>query len=149
MDEKQKGRIERYLLNASRFLWGLGRGNQKQTYAWLEHKGFAFTRARYGLVLQQLLRNPGLEELLRSLIIPSVRERFPDETLDALRRFWHLGERPNLNRVNQLQVQGSDYGIWRPFLEIDTQFQYVEKWGELAGVWFEEIEPWFKEESEE
>ena len=28
-----------------------------------------------------------------------------------------------------------------PFLEINTQFNYVKKWGEFAGVWFEEIEP--------
>jgi hypothetical protein len=27
-----------------------------------------------------------------------------------------------------------------PFIEVNTQFNYVERWGEFAGPWFEEIE---------
>ena len=27
-----------------------------------------------------------------------------------------------------------------PFVDMNTQFNYVEGWGEFAGVWFEEIE---------
>lgn len=150
MDDKQKGRIERYLLNADRFMWGLPPGNQKETYSWLERKGFRFTRARYGLVAQQLLRDPGLEELLTRLIIPAVREQFPNETLNTLRKFWLLGELPDLKPVSQMKVEGRGYAgpdqafHWRPFIEISTQFHYVERWGELAGIWFEEIEPWVK-----
>ena len=151
MDDKQKGKIERYLLNADRFMWGLGPNNQKENYTWLKHKGFQFTRASYGLVIQQLLRDPGLEDILTRLIIPIVREQFPHETLDTLRKLWFLGELPDLKRVNELKVEGkgnagSDRAFhWRPFLEIHTQFHYTERWGELAGIWFEEIEPWLKE----
>ncbi|KSV18888.1 hypothetical protein DA01_07890 [Dehalococcoides mccartyi] len=151
MEQRQRGRIERYLLNTDRFIWGLGRGNQKKTYSWLEYKGFRFSKAKYGLVIQQLLRDPGLEELLIKIIIPTVRECFPENTLNTLRKFWNLGELPDLKQVSQLKVEGNGYPgpdqafHWRPFLEIDTQFHYVERWGELAGIWFEEIEPWANE----
>jgi len=154
MDDKQKGRIERYLLNADRFMWGLGPGNQKETYTWLEDKKFRFTKARYGLVIQQLLRNPGLEELLTRLVIPTVKEMFPDDTLNELRKLWNIGELPDLKKdINRLEVKGKgnpgpDRAFhWRSFVEISTQFHYVERWGELAGIWFEEIEPWIRESS--
>jgi len=152
MDDKQKGRIERYLLNADRFMWGLGPGNQQKNYKWLEDKGFRFTRARYGLVTQQLLRHPGIEELLTRLVIPTVKEMFPDDTLNELRKLWYIGELPDLKKdINRLKVKGKGYKgdpgpdrafQWRPFIEISTQFHYVERWGDFAGVWFEEIEPY-------
>jgi hypothetical protein len=156
MENKQKGRIERYLLNAHPFMWGLGPGNQKDNYDWLEQPRFhfRFTRAKYGLVLQQLLRDPGLDEVLTRLIIPEVKARFPDETLNTLRKFWLLGELPDLEQVKKLKVLGFGKPSpecahdWRPFLEINTQskeFHYVERWGELAGIWFEEIEPYLQQ----
>lgn len=152
MDDKQKRKIERYLMNANRFMWGLGPGNQQKNYDWLEDEEFKFTRTRYGLVTQQLLRNPGIEELLTTLVIPTVKEMFPDDTLNELRKLWYIGELPNLKKdINRLEVNGKvDPGPdrafhWRPFVEISTQFHYVERWGELAGVWFEEIEPWIGE----
>lgn len=150
MDDIQRGRIERYLLNADRFMWGLGRGNQRENYQWLEGKGFRFSRARYSLVVEQLLRHPGLEELLIRLIIPVVKELMPDDTLDELRRLWHAGQLPDLKKdLSRLEVKGEgnpgpDRAFhWWPFVEISTQFHYVERWGQLAGIWFEEIEPWW------
>lgn len=147
MDDAQKGRIERYLMNADRFMWGLGPGNQQDNYRWLEDKGFHFTKARYSLVTQQLLRHPGIEELLTKIIIPIVKETFPEDTLNELRKFWYIGQLPGLKDIDKLEVKGKgDPGPhrafhWRPFLEISTQFHYVERWGELAGIWFEEIQP--------
>ncbi len=155
MDNRQKERIERYLLNADRFMWDLGPGNQEKNYDWLEGKGLRFAKAKYSLVLQQLLRNPGLEELLTRVIIPTVRERFPDKTRDELRKFWNAGELPNLKKdLRNLEVNGRGYAgpdrafHWWPFVEISTQFHYVQRWGQLAGIWFEEIEPWMTEQEE-
>lgn len=151
MDEKKKGRIERYLMNASRFMWGLGPGNQKANYAWLEKEGFKFSRARYGLVTHQLLRYPGIEKLLNKLIIPAVKERFPEDTLSALKEHWYRGEWPNLSNLKGMDVKGkgepgADRAFhWHPFVEISTQFHYVERWGNFAGIWFEEIEPLLNE----
>lgn len=146
MDDKQKGRIEHYLMNADRFMWGLGPGNQRQNYAWLVKEEFKFTRTNYGLVTQQLIRYPGIMEILNRLIIPSVKAYFPEATINALREHWHRGERPSLSTLKSLDVKGKgDPGPdrafhWRPFVEVSTQFHYVERWGELAGIWFEEIE---------
>jgi len=147
MDDRQKQRIERYLMNASRFLWGLCHGrNQKETYRWLERKGYKFTRARYGLVVQQLLLYPGLEGILKDIVIPIVEDSFPEATLNILREHWYRGELPSLSGLKNLIVRGNDTAgpdqafHWRPFIEIDTQFHYVRRWGEFAGVWFEEIE---------
>ena len=146
MDDKQRLRLERYLMNASRFLWGLGPGNQRKTYDWLEKEGFKFSRARYGLVTQQLLRYPGIEKLLSDLIIPTVNNYYPDTTLNTLREHWYRGEWPNLKTTDTLEVKGKyEPGPhravwWRPFVNINTQFHYVENWGEFAGIWFEEIE---------
>ena len=146
MDDKQKERIEHYLMNADRFMWGLGPGNQRQNYAWLEKEGFKFTRTTYGLVTQQLIRYPGIMEILNRLIIPTVKAIFPEATINVLQEHWHRGERPDLPTLNRLDVKGKgepgpDRAFhWRPFIEISTQFHYIERWGELAGIWFEEIE---------
>jgi len=154
MESQQQRRVEHYLINADHFLWGLTPGNQQKTYEWLEKQmGFHFTKAKYGLVIQQLLRDPGVEVVLKRLVVLGVAARFPAETLDALRRLWNLGELPDLKKdlsvltVNGEGYAGPDRGFhWRPFVEINTQFHYVERWGNLAGVWFEEIEPWMREE---
>jgi hypothetical protein len=146
MDERQKRRLEHYLMNADRFMWGLGPGNQRQNYAWLLKEGFKFTRTNYGLVIQQLIRYPGIIEILNKLIIPTVKSIFPEPTINVLREHWLRGERPSLSTLNSLDIKekgppGPDRAFhWRPFIEISTQFHYVERWGELAGIWFEEIE---------
>ena len=31
------------------------------------------------------------------------------------------------------------------FLQINTQWDYVERWTVFGGLWFEEIEPWIRE----
>ncbi len=93
MDAKQKGKLERYFKNASRFLWGLGNGNQKETYRWLKSYGkqrlgsdFDFKEGPYREVIAQLLQNPGIERLLKDLVVPRVRELFSDQALEFLQR---------------------------------------------------------------
>jgi hypothetical protein len=136
MDAAQRGKLERYFRNSQRFLWGLGKGkNQEGTYKWLSQKGLSFTKGAYGPVTRQLLENPGIEALLRDVIIPQVKQGFTDKALEYLRACWHAGTTPDLALLKS-------YGAWEtsPFLEINTQFKYVERWGEFAGLWFEEIE---------
>ena len=152
MESGRKRRLEHYLMNADRFMWGLGPGNQQENYRWLESKKLKFTRARYGLVTQQLINYPGIEEILKVIVIPSVEEQFPSTTLEMLREHWMRGEHPELSKLNKLELgdrknPGPDRAfLWRPFIEIDTQFHYVERWGELTGTWFEEIEPYLSME---
>lgn len=167
MKEDQKRRLSNYLLNASRFLWGLGpklkkdagQSSQNATYKWLHDKGFDFTRANYSEVTRQLLRHPGIEELVDRLIVPVTTDEYPDDTLNKLRTSWQTGKIPGYDEIVGLSVRKRGYSNediafeWLPFLEISylpkddnrPSSKYVQRWGEFAGVWFEEIEPWIKE----
>jgi len=136
MDEKQKRKLERYLKNSTRFLWGLGPGNQKDNYEWLRAEGFEFTDGSYDHVTNQLLENYGIEQILKRIVIPRVQKLFIKKAIDFLRESWQAGSKPD---VSFLRLYGIDKPL--PFLEVNTQFNYVERWGELAGIWFEEIEP--------
>lgn len=138
MDPKKKAKLERYLKNASRFLWGLSPGNQKETYEWLsKRKRLVFEKGTYTYVTDQLLREPGIERLLKELIIPRVKEQFTDKALEYLRSCWQAGTTPDMSF---LKLYGINEKNAHPFLEINLQYNYVERWGEFAGVWFEEIE---------
>lgn len=135
MDAKQKGKLERYFKNSSKFLWGLGCGNQKETYQWLRGKGFVFDNGSYAHVTTQLLDNPGIEKILKTLIIPRVKELFTEKAIDFLRTCWQAGTVPNMSFLKLYNIRNAS-----PLLEVNPQFNYVERWGELAGLWFEEIE---------
>lgn len=148
MDAEQKGKLERYFKNSSRFLWGLSRENQKVTYPWLKNKGkriwgpnFDFKDGSYNDVTEQLLKNPGIERLIKDLIIPMIEDQFREKALEFLRLSWNAGTRPTISYLKQYNIKDAF-----PFLEINQQFNYVERWGEFAGVWFEEIEPLLKKD---
>ncbi len=145
MDAEQIGKLERYFKNSSHFLWGLSRSNQKLTYPWLRNKGkllwgtqFDFRDGPYSKVAAQLLENPGIERLLKDFIIPRVKELFNDKALEFLRMSWNAGTTPSVSYLKQYNIE-----VAYPFLEMNTQYNYVERWGEFAGVWFEEIEDAF------
>jgi len=133
--DKQRQKLERYLKNASRFLWGLGPGNQKENYEWLRKKGFEFDSGSYDNVTTQLVEKYGIENLLKNLIVSRVKELFSEKAIDFLRDSWRAGTRPDMSFLRLYNIKNPF-----PFLEVNTQFNYVERWGELAGVWFEEIE---------
>lgn len=135
MDANQKSKLERYFRNSSRFLWGLGSGNQKETYRWLRGQGYEFDNGPYAHVTNQLLENPGIEKILKDLVIPRVKEMFSAEAIEALHQCWNTGMLPNMSFLRTYNIRDAF-----PFLEINTQFNYVERWGEFAGIWFEEIQ---------
>lgn len=149
MDDRQKAKLERYFRNSSRFLWGLvppDRRNQKESYAWLRGKGCRnFKEGRYRYVIAQLLDDPGIERLLTDVVIPRVRdELFTAEFLKYLRQRWNEGHPPEMSDLHEYGVKvekPKDALPLVPFLEVNTQYSYVERWGEFAGLWFEEIEP--------
>ena len=144
MDAKQKGKLERYCQNASRFLWGLGDKNQKETYRWLktygkQHLGpdFDFKEGPYREVMAQLLQNPGIERLLKDLVIPRVRDLFSKQALEFLRVSWKAGTLPDISYLKHYNISIEDDN---PFLEINRWYKNVERWGDFAGIWFEEID---------
>jgi hypothetical protein len=136
MDENQKQKLERYLKNSARFLWGLGPGNQKENYKWLRQRGFEFNDGTYDHVTNQLLDNYEIEQIIKRIVIPRVKdELYTHKALDFLRESWRAGSKPDMSFLNHYSIQPPT-----PFLEVNTQFNFVERWGDLAGVWFEEIE---------
>lgn len=135
MDAKKKAKLERYFKNSSRFIWGLGQGNQRETYRWLRAKGFTFDDGSYARVTDQLLENPGIEKLINELIVPRIKELFSDKSIEFLRSCWQAGTRPDVSFLKLYNIRDA-----LPFLEVNSQFAYVERWGEFAAMWFEEIE---------
>lgn len=156
-------RIEAYTRHSSRFLFGLmpklGKkgveSHQSLVYDWLDNKGFKFIRTNYNGVLDQLLRYPGLEEIINKIFIGVTEEQFPENTLNTLRNFWNNGIIPKYADIEKLEVkyrgQKSEETpfTWAPFLIIgylpeskSDKDKYVERWGEFAAVYFMEIEPY-------
>ncbi len=137
MDQNQRDKLERYFRNANRFLWGLSRENQKNTYPWLSDKGYDIpSRTSYADATDLLLANYGIEALLGDLIVPRVEELFTAGALDFLRTCWQNGIRPDIHLTHAYNMKDA-----YPFLKINLQYNYVEGWGTFAGLWFEEIEP--------
>ncbi len=136
MDEIQKGKLERYFKNATRFLWGLGPGNQKVTYKWLREKKFDFNDGTYDHVTNQLLQNYGIEQIIKRIVIPRVKELYSHKAMEFLKNSWYAGSKPDMSFLNHFGIRTPT-----PFLEVNMQFNFVERWGDLASVWFEEIEP--------
>jgi hypothetical protein len=69
------------------------------------------------------------------LVVPTVHERFSNEALEYLRGCWDEGRLPDTSFQLRFKIEDS-----LPFLEVNKQSKDVERWGEFAGVWFEEIE---------
>ena len=144
MDAKQKAKLERYFKNASRFLWGLGNNNQKETYRWLKAYGkqrlghdFDFKEGPYKNVIAQLLQNPGIERLLKDIVVPRVNELYNDKVLEFLRLSWNAGTIPD---ISYLKIYNINIEDTNPFLEVNKWYKHVERWGDFAGIWFEEMD---------
>jgi len=136
VENEKKAKLERYLRNSSRFLWGLPRSNQKEAYAWLRSKGYDFDNGAYAHSTGQLLQKYGIEQIMHDIVVPRVKELFSEGAIDFLRGCWLNGMLPQKSVLDTYNIRDAS-----PFLEVNSQFNYVERWGELAGLWFEEIEP--------
>jgi hypothetical protein len=139
MDEKKKAKLERCLMNARSFLWGVSpptryQATQKEIYAWLRRKQLEFKGGPYPHVLKQLLADPGIEKLINDVIIPRVQEQFGPKLLEYMRECWMAGTVPDVSILSRYKVSSGE-----PFFDQRTLF-HSPKWMELAWVWFEEIE---------
>jgi hypothetical protein len=160
--QKYGERIAHLLFNSNRFFWGVLPGTQRDVYCWLhDKKHLQFRRGTYNAVTSQLIDKYGIEYLLLDMIVPFITAVFPERTIDNLRHYWQKkGHPPEFVVLQKLETKlplqyfkfypGNDNSvIWWPFVKINTLYQksYVERWGELAGIWFEEIEPWLQNKS--
>ena len=153
MDAGQREKLERYLRNANRFLWGLGPGNQRKTYEWMEYRGFNDSGSRfkssYADTTEKLVKYYGIERIMRDIIKKRIDDTFPAPFIEFLRNCWKTGVCPS---VDMLKANGFisilDNRDLEALLLYNKQFNFIEGWGTLAGVWFEEIEPYLEENSQ-
>ena len=164
-----KEKLKRYLLNADPFLWNvLDNKNKKGRIRELKAMDFLSgysegTNANYSRINQDLLVELGIEGILERIVIPKVRRLFAEEIMDYFRRCWEQGQTPALDylreqglyrrRYSTREVYESHLHIDQPpsgykdpsfvFFQIQTQYNFVERWTVFAGLWFEEIEPLF------
>ena len=162
MAREQREKLKRYLINADPFLWGvLEQRNKKGRLKELKKMGFLGgysekSNATYSRINQDLLIELDLEGILKQIVIPKVRQRIGQESLSGLRRFWDQGEIPSRDFLKDNKLYKSRVLIWKEetelkapghiFLQIDVNKNFVERWTVLAGLWFEEIEPWLEKE---
>lgn len=134
MEATKFEKLERYLKNAEEFFWVLKYGNRDDKYEWLENMGFTFKKGTYAHVIRQLLEKHGIEVLVRRIVIPRVKETFTPPALEYLKACWREGTRPDILLLKHYNIEDPF-----PFLEINQQYNYVKRWGEFAGLWFEEM----------
>ncbi len=162
---EQAEKLKRYLFNADPFLWGvLEANNKKARLKEIRALGFLSGYSEgsnpiYSKVNQDLLAELGIEGVLEHIVVPKVIKRLGTEVLHNFRLRWDQGQTPpkeylkekGLYRVHRFAwgEKWEDKRVVAPkepafiFVEINTQFDYVERWTAFAGLWFEEIEPLF------
>lgn len=167
MSREKKDKLKRYMLNADPFLWGLLQTkNKKQRLKELKAMGLLAqhpesTNASYGKINHDLLKEIGIEGVLERIVVPNVKRLFIEDVLAYFNRCWEEGQPPDLEYLRDHRLYPRRYGTRevheRPvhiaeapsgykdpafiFFQIDTQYNYVLRWTNFAGVWFEEIEP--------
>jgi hypothetical protein len=159
----QAEKLKRYFINAEPFLWGVLEARNKKNRL-KEIKGLGFlsnysegSNPIYSRMNQDLLIELGIEGILERIVVPQVRNRFDKEALRTLRRYWEQGCTPDKKYLKETKLYLHHRFVWREeredkrpippkepahiFLQINTQWDYVERWTVFAGLWFEEIEP--------
>ncbi len=164
---EQAEKLKRYFINTDPFLWGvLENKNKKGRLQELRKLGFLMgysegSNATYSKVNQDLLVEIGIEGILERIVIPKITNGFDLEVLRYFRRCWEQGQTPDMNYLKERKLyrrrifaednvyDGSESRVVRHkdpahlFFQIDTQYNFVERWTVFAGLWFEEIEPLF------
>ena len=164
----QAEKLKRYFINAEPFLWGVLEGRKKKDRL-KEIKALGFltgysegSNPIYSRINQDLLVELGIEGILEHIVVPQVRKRLDTEVLRSLRRYWEQGRIPDKDYLKDNKLYRFPRFVWKGeewedkrivvpkgpahiFVQIHTQFDYVERWTVFAGLWFEEIEPWIRE----
>ena len=159
-------KFKRIILNSHPFLFGvLEKRNKKGRMQELQELGFLKSYSQgsnpnYSRFYEDLIKEIGVQGIIEKIIVKRLGERFTPEVLDYLRRCWYLGQLPSFDDVKKFGLfkkhpftsEVNTAGFGDPhieghkerafvFMEINTQFDFVETWTPFAEFWFEEIEP--------
>jgi hypothetical protein len=162
MSKDQTEKLKRYLFNANPFLWGvLETNNKKARLKEIKALGFLSgysegSNPLYSKVNQDLLAELGIDGILERIVVPQVLKRIGKDALHSFRLKWEQGQTPSKEYLKDKKLYKEHGLIWvkreekrilapkEPafiFIEINTQYNYIERWTVFAGLWFEEIEP--------
>ena len=167
MTRETKDKLKRYMINADPFLWNvLYNKNKKGRIRELKAMGFLTnysksTNANYSRINEDLLVELGIGGVLERIVVPKVKALFTADTIGYFRRYWEQGRTPALDYLREQGLYRRQYGtrevhesrlhIDEPpsgykdpsfvFFQIETQYNFIERWTVFAGLWFEEIEP--------
>lgn len=134
MDHATSSKLTRYLLISHSFLWGITRENQTSTYSRLRRAyGLKFDDGSYSDATRRLVDVYGIDRLLE-VASEEVQRHFSDKFIESMRGHWMRRERPTLETIDSLGVSDSV-----PLVETDALRTYAERWGEFAGIYFEEM----------
>jgi hypothetical protein len=171
MTREQSDKLKRYFINADPFMWGiLEAKNKRGRLQEMQELGFLASYSKssnpvYRDINRELLIELGITGILEKIVLPRISSYFRPEILQYFRNCWEQGQTPGIkfmkdnnlyrNRVwhaHEVHVEKPWYGRDNPavagyrdpafiFIQINTQFDFVERWTVFAGLWFEEIEP--------
>lgn len=116
MDAMQKEKLERYMRNAERFMWGVIPGNKRAVFTQLqtllkelEQNSATVSenqKATYSMLTESLLSKLGIERVIREIIAGEVKRQFEHRpgALDFLRAHWLSGTLPRWQTLQSLRA---------------------------------------------
>jgi len=116
MDKTQKAKMERYLRNADRFMWGILPGNKKAVFtalrtilAGLGQKPTLVPdekKITFDTLTDRLLGELGIERVLTDIVVKEIRRQFARRigALDFLRAHWMSGTLPRWQTLQTLRA---------------------------------------------
>jgi len=116
MDLRQREKLERYMRNAERFMWGVIPGNQRAVFTQLQTllkelgqdsaTVFEHQKATYSMVTENLLAKLGIERAVTEIVAGEVKRQFEHQpgALDFLRAHWLSGTLPRWQTLQSLRA---------------------------------------------
>jgi hypothetical protein len=152
MPREQSDKLKRYLINADPFLWDVLRAkNKRGRIKELQEMGPIKSYPEkssptYSKINQDLLVELGIEGILKEIVKKQIDASFAPDHISYFRRCWQQGQTPDSpdKKVESNRISGHRSPAFI-FLQIH-QKEFVERWTVFGGLWFEEIEPFVREQ---
>jgi hypothetical protein len=167
MPREQSDKLKRYLINADPFLWDVLRAkNKRGRIKELQEMGPIKSYPEkssptYSKINQDLLVELGIEGILKEIVKKQIDASFAPDHISYFRRCWQQGQTPDMKYLKKERLYYQKFfspdkkvesnrisGHRSPafiFLQIH-QKEFVERWTVFGGLWFEEIEPFVREQ---
>lgn len=149
MEQQQRQKLDRYLRNAERFMWGVIPGDKRTVFTTLrtalkesgedgalvpDHK-----KATYSMLTENLLAKLGIEKILTDIVIKQVRRQFADRTgaLDFLRAHWVSGTLPRWQILKNLRAQRTVKQRFIESMHTNEDYKLGRQTGDIVDAFLE------------